>query len=150
MRVGEEVGEEGELGEVEVEVAQHPLERGIGDFDVGELEARGVFPELLRDGIVAEQRLEHGCALLVSAIGYCLGIFAASTTRLQRFDSLWKNARSSAGVLARPSTPSSAKRFSTSGPASTFATSRWIRSITAAGVLPRAPSPFHHPTPYPA
>src|SRR5258708_15144939 len=146
MRLGEKVGDDGELGDVELEVPHHPLERGIGDFDVGELEARGVFPELLRDRIVAEQRLEHGCALLVSAIGYCLGIFAASTTRLQRFDSLWKNARSSAGVLARPSTPSSAKRFSTSGAASTFASSRWMRSITAGGVLAGAARPFHDAT----
>ena len=68
---------------------------------------------------------------------YCFGIFAASTTRVQRFDSLTKNSRRNSGVLMRGSTPSSSKRFCTSGAASALASSWCTRSTTARGTLGR-------------
>src|SRR4051812_64134 len=80
---------------------------------------------------------------------HCFGIFAVSTARLQRFDSLMKNSRSCSGVLARGSTPSSPKRFCTSGAASAFASSSCTRLITAGGVFAGAASAFHETTSYP-
>src|SRR5688572_17866742 len=77
---------------------------------------------------------------------YCLGIFAASTTRAQRFDSLTKNSRSCSGELVRASTPSSAKRFCTSGAAIAFASSWLTPPTTPGGVFAGAAIAFHDAT----
>ena len=54
--LGEQEGHQRELGDVELELSNHALERGIGNLYVRELE-RGPFLEELRDGVVAEERL---------------------------------------------------------------------------------------------
>jgi hypothetical protein len=53
---------------------------------------------------------------------------------------------SCSGVLARPSTPSSAKRFCTSGAASALVSASCTRSMMARGVFAGAASAFHDAT----
>src|SRR4029079_19160769 len=101
---------------------------------------------------VPEEREAGGHALLGERLGedvvdlHCFGIFAASTTRLQRFDSLTKKSRKCSGVLARGSTPSSPKRFSAWGASSALSSAAWMRLRTAGGVLAGAASAFHEAT----
>src|SRR6266478_2171506 len=83
------------------------------------------------------------------ATAYCFGIFAFSTTWVQRFASLTKNSLSCSGVLARPSTPSWARRFCTSGDAIALTTAWWRRSTTGRGVFAGAARPFQDVTSYP-
>src|SRR5436309_6530214 len=91
----------------------------------------------------------HGAGLELRAGIYCFGIFALSTTRVQRFASLTKNSLSCSGVLARPSTPSSARRFCTSGDVRALTTARWRRSTVGRGVFAGAARPFQDVTSYP-
>jgi hypothetical protein len=62
MRLGDEVRHDRHLGDVELEVAHCALEgarRVVLDF-VGERELVGVGAELLRNGVLPHQRVEHG------------------------------------------------------------------------------------------
>src|SRR5207244_10862219 len=58
VRLGEKEGDDGELGDVELEVAHDALEGGGRSLHVGEVEERRIALERLRNGVIAHQRFQ--------------------------------------------------------------------------------------------